>query len=156
MNPEFLITQFGYLGLFIISLVAASIIPLSSEVFVLAMPAMGFNVWLVGLVATAGNFTGALTVYYMGKKGTEYLLAKYPRLDGKRLTQAENWFHRWGAPVLLLAGLPIIGDPICLVAGTLHMKFWTFSLWTFIGKGWRYVLLLGFWNSILNWWGWFG
>lgn len=153
MSPETLITQFGYLGLFIISMVAASIIPLSSEVVVLAMPAMGFNVWMVGIVATVGNFAGALTVFYMGKKGTEYLLERYPRLEGDRLKQAETWFKRWGPPVLLLAGLPVIGDPICLVAGSLHMNIWTFSIWTFFGKGWRYVLLLGLWQTILSFFG---
>ncbi len=150
VSPESLITQFGYIGLFTISFLAASILPLSSEVFVLLMPTFGYNIWLVGVVATVGNFAGSLTVYYMGKKGTDYILEKYPRIQGERLARAEEWFGKWGPPVLLLAGIPVIGDPICLVAGSLHMKLLTFSIWTFIGKGWRYILLLGLWQYFLR------
>ena len=127
-------------------MLAASIVPLSSEVFVVLMPTFGYNIWLVGIVATLGNYAGALTMYYLGKKGTEYILERYPRIDGDRLLKAETWFKRWGPSVLLLAGVPIIGDPICLVAGSLHMDFMTYTIWSVIGKGWRYILILGLWQ----------
>lgn len=150
VSPEEIIVQFGYVGLFVVSMLAASILPFSSEIFVVLMPTFGYNIWMVGIVATVGNYAGALTVYYMGRKGTEYILERYPRIDRTRLEQAEAWFGRWGPSVLLLAGIPIIGDPICLVAGSLHMKLSTFSIWSFVGKGWRYVLILGLWQYGLN------
>ena len=69
------IFSLGYLGLFIISFLAASLIPLSSELFVLGMPVLGYNIWLVAVVATLGNFFGALLNYYVGKKGSDLCLA---------------------------------------------------------------------------------
>ena len=141
--------QFGYLGLFIVSLIAASIVPFSSEIFVLAMPPLGYNVWWVGIVATAGNVAGAYTMYYMGVKGTPYIAKRY-KIPQERMDSAEAWFMRWGPAVLLLSAVPIIGDPICLVAGSLRMKLWKFALWATVGKGWRYVLLLGAWQWILG------
>lgn len=153
MITDQLILQFGYIGLFIISLIAASIVPFSSELFVIAMPPLGFNPWLVGLVATLGNVAGALTMYWLGVKGHDYVVQRY-KVKKERLEQAENWFRKWGAPALLLAGLPVIGDPICLAAGATHMRMPKFLAWTFVGKGWRYILILGALEGILNLLGW--
>lgn len=150
-SPEFWL-QFGYVGLFIVSLVAASIVPLSSEIFVVAMIPLGYNIWVVGLVATAGNVVGAYTMYYMGIKGTAYITQRY-NIKEERMEQAKNWFDRWGPAVLLLSAAPVIGDPICLVAGSLRMNLFTFTFWATIGKGWRYVLLLGAWQVVLPWFG---
>ncbi|MFT7586407.1 MAG: membrane protein YqaA with SNARE-associated domain [Cellvibrionaceae bacterium] len=153
MVTDQLILQFGYLGLLIISAIAASIVPLSNEILVIAMPPLGFNPWLVGIVATIGNLIGALTMYWLGVKGTDYVVKRY-KVKKERLEQAENWFKKWGAPSLLLAGLPIIGDPICLAAGATNMSMPKFLAWTFVGKGWRYVLILGALEWILNVLGW--
>lgn len=142
MITDQLILQFGYFGLFIVSAVAASIIPFSNEILVIAMPPLGFTPWIVGLVATFGNLAGALTMYWMGFKGIDYVVERY-NIKKERLEKAEAWFQSWGAPSLLLAGLPIIGDPICLAAGAVHMRMPKFLAWTFVGKGWRYILILG-------------
>lgn len=150
MTPEFLIGQFGYVGLFIISVLAASILPLSSEVFVVAMPILGYNIWVVGLVATAGNYVGALTNYYIGLKGSNLILGRFFKLDERQVARAEQWFGRWGAPALLMSWAPIVGDPLCAVAGMLHMGFWKFTIWTILGKGWRYVVLLGAWQWLVG------
>ena len=152
MITDQLILQFGYLGLFIVSIIAASIIPFSSEILVVAMPPLGFNPWIVGLVATLGNVVGALTMYWLGFKGVDYVVKRYT-VKKERIEKAENWFKKWGAPSLLLAGLPIIGDPICLAAGAVHMRMPKFLIWTFVGKGWRYILILG----VVDWiWRFFG
>lgn len=156
MIGEELITHFGYLGLFIISLLAASIIPLSSELFVVLMQSLGYNSWLIGLVATLGNYTGALTVYYMGKYGGSYLLGRSAKIDAVQLARAEAWFGRYGSPILLLSWLPIVGDALCGTAGLLRLGLLRFSLWTILGKGWRYFLLLGAWKWIIAWWREFG
>ena len=153
MITDQLILQFGYLGLFIVSAVAASIVPLSNEVLVIAMPPLGFNPWIVGIVATVGNVVGALTMYWLGVKGADYVVNRY-KVKRERLEQAENWFKKWGAPSLLLAGLPIIGDPICLAAGATSMPMVRFLACTFVGKGWRYILILGALEWILNILGW--
>jgi membrane protein YqaA with SNARE-associated domain len=142
---ENLIGQFGYLGLFLITFLAASIVPLSSELVVLAMPALGYNIWLVGLVASIGNYGGAVTVYYMGKFGSDFVLSRYVTIESAKLQKAQNWFERWGPAALLMCWAPFIGDALCLMAGSLHMNFGNFSLWAFLGKGGRYVAMLAAW-----------
>ena len=142
MITDQIILQFGYIGLFIISAIAASIIPFSNEILVIAMPPLGFNPWIVGLVATLGNVVGALTMYWIGIKGVDYVVERY-EIKRERLEKAETWFSKWGTPSLLLAGLPIIGDPICLAAGAAKLSRGRFLAWTFVGKGWRYILILG-------------
>lgn len=142
MTIDFLF-QFGYLGLFIISFLAASLLPLSSELFVLGMPPLGYNPWLVGIVATLGNFSGALTNYYVGMKGTDFALARYFEVKEKTWQRAERFYERWGPVALFFSWVPFIGDPLTAVAGAFHIDIRVFTFWVMLGKGMRYVVLLG-------------
>lgn len=145
MAVDNFITNFGFLGLFLLSLLGATILPFSNEAAVILMAALGFNLWLIGLTATVGNVAGAWTVYWMGLKGIDHLPDRF-KIEEKQLEQAKSLFDRWGVWFLLLTGVPIIGDPICLVAGSLKMGVGRFLIWTFFGKGWRYILILGAWE----------
>ena len=149
MNLNFFF-QFGYLGLFAISFLAASILPLSSELFVLAMPPLGYNLWLVGIVATLGNYAGALTNYYVGQKGTDFVLSRYFKVSDKTWSRAERFYERWGPIALFFSWVPFIGDPLTAVAGALRMDWRIFTFWVLLGKGFRYVILLGFADAIYN------
>ncbi|MCA9924621.1 MAG: DedA family protein [Anaerolineales bacterium] len=149
MTIEFFF-QFGYLGLFIISFLAASLLPLSSEFFVLAMPPLGYNIWLVGIVATVGNFAGALMNYYVGKKGSDFIFARYFQIKQETWDKAESFYRRWGPVALFFSWVPIIGDPLTAVAGALHLDIRVFTFWVIIGKGFRYVVLLGFAEQIYS------
>ncbi|MEM7335507.1 MAG: YqaA family protein [Chloroflexota bacterium] len=143
--------QLGYLGLFMISLLAASILPLSSEIFVLAMPPLGYNIWLVGIVATLGNYAGALTNYYLGLKGTDLAIGRWFEIKPEQWTRAANFYERWGPVALFFSWVPFIGDPLTAVAGAFKMHMGTFTFWVILGKGLRYVVLLGFAEQITNW-----
>ncbi|MCP5098494.1 MAG: DedA family protein [Chloroflexi bacterium] len=143
--------QFGYLGLFIISFLAASLLPLSSEIFVVGMPALGYSVWWVGIVATVGNFAGALANYYVGKKGTDFIFARYFQVKQETWDKAERFFGKWGPVALFFSWVPFIGDPLTAVAGAFHINLSVFSFWVILGKGLRYVVLLGLANQIFNW-----
>ena len=133
----------GYLGLFIISFLAASLIPLSSELFVLGLPALGYNIWWVILVATVGNYCGALLNYFVGKKGTDFMLGRYLTIKPETLAKAERFYERWGPMALFFSWVPFIGDPLTAVAGALNMRLSTFTFWVLLGKGLRYLVLLG-------------
>ena len=137
------IFSLGYVGLFIISFLAASLIPLSSELFVLGLPALGYNIWWVAAVATAGNFCGALLNYFVGKKGTDFVLGRYVKIDPKTWARAERFYQRWGPVALFFSWVPFIGDPLTAVAGALNLSLRTFTFWVLLGKGLRYVVLLG-------------
>lgn len=150
MDLDFLF-QFGYFGLFVISFLASSILPLASEFFVVAMPQLGYSVWWVGIVATLGSFVGSLTNYYIGLKGTDLALGRWFKIDPKSWRRASSFYHRWGAIALFFSWVPFIGDPLTAVAGAFELKLTTFSFWVLLGKGLRYVVLLGIADRVAQW-----
>jgi membrane protein YqaA with SNARE-associated domain len=50
--------------------------------------------------------------------------------------------NRWGIWCLLLSWLPVIGDPLTLVAGVLRTAFVPFVLLVLVGKAARYLFVL--------------
>jgi membrane protein YqaA with SNARE-associated domain len=143
------IFQFGYFGLFLISYLSATLLPLASEVFVLAMPRLGYNVWLITLSATAGSYLGSLTNYYVGRRGGDFILSRYMETKPKALARAERFFQRWGTVTLFFSWVPFIGDPLTAVAGAFHVDLRIFSFWVLFGKTLRYLVLLGLGNRLL-------
>ena len=133
----------GYPGLLIISILAASLVPLSTEVFVILMRSIGYNDWGLLFTASLGNTLGAVLNYYIGLKGRDFVLSRWARLDPTKFEQAQGWYLRWGAPILFFSWVPIVGDPLTVVAGFFRLKLSTFILWVWPGKTIRYVVLLG-------------
>jgi membrane protein YqaA with SNARE-associated domain len=84
---ENLVFQSGYFGLFIVSFLAATLLPLGSEFFVATMTVSGYNVWLIFAVATTGNTLGSITNYYIGKLGTNFILSRYIKVDSEKNKQ---------------------------------------------------------------------
>jgi membrane protein YqaA with SNARE-associated domain len=144
--------QIGLFSVFIISFVSATLLPMGSEPAVFAVvKANAALFWPVLLVATAGNTLGGVVNYWMGL-GAKQVFAK------ERQTRWFGWLQRFGAKTMLLAWLPGIGDPLCLLAGWLKLPFWPCVLYMAIGKLLRYLtmtwLLLtipdGFWHYLVN------
>jgi membrane protein YqaA with SNARE-associated domain len=145
--------QVGLSAAFIISLVSATLLPLGSEPAVFAVAKADIALfWPVILVATVGNTLGGMVNYWMGY-GATGVFARSP----------ENrwfvWTQRFGAQAMLLAWLPGIGDPLCVLAGWLKLPFWPSVFYMAVGKFLRYVtmtwLLLyvpdGFWRQAASW-----
>jgi membrane protein YqaA with SNARE-associated domain len=137
---EFL-NEYGLLSLFIISFCASTLLPLGSEWFLVTLLLRGTNPVAAVIVATIGNVLGAATNYLIGYYGGDWLVKKLLRIDKKQQQRAESWFNRYGSWSLLLAWLPIIGDPLCLVSGMLKTPVMRFSLLVTTGKGLRYLFL---------------
>jgi len=135
------LTTYGLWSLFFISFCASTLLPLGSEWLLVALLLQGSNPIATVAVATIGNSLGAGTNYLIGFYGGDWLKEKVLRIDKNRQQQAEKWFNRYGSWSLLLAWLPIIGDPLCLVAGMLKTPLTRFSLLVTTGKGLRYSLL---------------
>lgn len=140
---ESLVLSFGYAGLFLVSFLAATLVPLSSEGAVALMAASGFDPAGVLLVATAGNSLGALANYLVGRYGGRFLLSKYIKADPAKLLKAEKACNRLGGPVLFFAWLPVVGDPLTLAAGLLKMNLAAFLFWVVLGKAARYWAIIG-------------
>ncbi len=146
-DPDFWLAA-GYLGLFVISFVAATLAPIGSEVFVTAMLLGGYNSWAVLFVATLGNSLGSLANYFVGKWGGDFVLSRWVHIAPTTLQRAHQVYKRWGAPALFFAWAPIIGDALTLVSGTLHLPILTFSGWVILGKLVRYLAVIG----LVHWW----
>jgi membrane protein YqaA with SNARE-associated domain len=141
----------GLPAVFIISIVSATLLPLGSEPAVFAVvKANGGLFWPAILIATLGNTLGGIIDYWMGW-GAKLILAK------ERESRWFGWVQRYGAKTLLLAWLPGIGDPLCVIAGWLKTPFWPSVCYMAIGKFLRYLTMTwallyipdGFWRQLV-------
>ena len=129
-----------YLTLFVISFLSATLLPLGSEALLLYDISLGEGVVGLLLVATLGNSLGSLLNYYIGSKGERYLL-KSKRIQAEHLEKYKQYFHKYGGWVLCFAWLPVIGDPLTLIAGILRYNLFHFMLIVTLSKGLRYIFL---------------
>lgn len=137
-----MLLDWGYLGLFVAAFLAATILPLSSEAVLGGLLLAGLSpVWLVAL-ATLGNVLGAVVNYALGYWANTHALHKWLGVSVEARLRAEQRFQRYGLYALLLAWVPLIGDPITVVAGLLRVHFVWFLGVVFIGKFLRYLLLV--------------
>ncbi len=132
----------GYFGLFIVSFLAATLLPLGSEIFVATMAVSGYNGWLIFAVATTGNTLGSITNYYIGKLGTNFIFSRYIKVDSETREKSEQLYQKWGSPILFFAWVPIIGDPLTVVAGIFKLNLYIFIFWVVLGKALRYFLVI--------------
>jgi len=132
--------QYGLSTVFIVALVSATLLPLGSEPAVFGLIKLNPDLfWPAVLVATAGNTVGGAITWWMGY-GAE---RAYERLAHHSPTQlrALRWLERFGPKACLLAWLPVVGDPLCAVAGWLRLAFWPCVFYMAIGKFMRYVTM---------------
>lgn len=134
------IANYGYLNLFILSFLASTVLPFGSEALVVALVYQGFSPFTVVMVATAGNFLGSCTTYYLGLKGRN-VLDKYLSPSPEKLEKSERLFKKYGVYTLLFTWVPGIGDVITMVAGLMQLSFRSFSVMVFIGKFGRYLAI---------------
>lgn len=127
--------------LFFISFLAATLLPLGSEWLLVALLLRGLDPLILITVATFGNTLGGATNYLIGRWGSDWLTRRVLRIDANQQRRAQRWFERYGSYSLLLAWLPVIGDPLCLVAGTLRTSLRRFFLLVTTGKALRYSSL---------------
>ncbi len=138
--PE-LLTEYGLLSLFLLSFCASTLLPLGSEWLLVALLLNGTDPVSSVLIATIGNSLGAATSYLIGRLGSDWLSQKLLRIEHAQQLRATRWFTRYGSWALLFSWLPIIGDPLCLVSGTLKTPLFRFGLLVTAGKGLRYIAI---------------
>ena len=135
---EAFILNLGYPGLFILSFLAATVLPLGSEWLLAALLLTGFDPVLCVALATVGNTLGAMTTYAIGIWGGPWLIERVLKIDLSRRLRAEQVYTRYGSWSLLLAWLPIVGDPLWLVGGLMRVQLLRYILLVGIGKYIRY------------------
>ena len=130
------------LSLFVTSFLAATLLPLASELTVGALVLAGENPWLTLTVASVGNTTGSLVNWWLGGTLLKYQNARWFPVSSKQLERAQHHFKRYGVWSLLFAWLPLVGDPLTFVAGILRVRLSVFLLLVALGKCARYAAII--------------
>lgn len=147
------IPEVGIGSVFLVSFVSATLLPMGSEPTVFAfVKANAAMFWPAMLGATLGNTLGGAVNYWLG-------LGANRAFTPKQNERWSNLIQRYGAKTMLLSWVPIVGDPLCLLAGWFRLSFWPCLFYMAVGKFFRYLtmtwLLLrvpdGFWKQIGNW-----
>lgn len=154
-----LISQSGYLAVFLLMTLESALLPIPSEV---TMPFAGFlaqgghlNFWIVVLLGALGNLVGSLIAYAIGFYLEESVILNLIKRYGKfvlitehEYTRAVKWFVKFGSPIAFFSRLlPVVRTFISLPAGLSEMNVWKFSFYTFAGSF--------IWSAFLTWIGFF-
>jgi len=131
-----------YLSLFSISFLAATILPLSSELMLGGLIATSnYDSLLLLTVASFGNVLGSVFNWALGFYSRNLTTKKWFLFKDKQIERSSKWFNKFGRWSLLFAWVPIIGDPLTLAAGLFRVKFLEFLILVTIGKVSRYFLI---------------
>ncbi|WP_027620896.1 YqaA family protein [Pseudomonas sp. Pse1] len=132
----------GYFGLFVAAFGAATLLPLQSEAVLVGLLLNGqYGMWLLLAVATVGNVLGSLVNWWLGRRIERFKDRRWFPVSPARLEQAGQHYRRYGHWSLLLSWLPIVGDPLTLVAGVMREPLARFLLIVTLAKGARYAVL---------------
>lgn len=138
-----MLTFSAYFGLFLSALGAATLLPLQSEsVLVALLLSQAYSPWALLAVASVGNVLGSLINWLLGRYLEHFRQRRWFPVSQVRLQQAQHWYARYGRWSLLLSWVPLIGDPLTLVAGIMRERLWVFLLIVSLAKTLRYAVLL--------------
>ena len=128
--------------LFLSAFGAATLLPLQLEAVLVGLLAqMQYSVWLLVAVASLGNILGSCVNWWLGLKVEEYKNKKWFPVSEQKMLQAQGIYQKYGFWSLLLSWVPIIGDPITLIAGLLKENFVRFVVMVSIAKIGRYLFV---------------
>jgi len=138
----------AYLGLFFAALVAATILPMQSEAALVGLLLADYSPLALVTVASAGNVLGSVVNWLLGRGIDRFRERRWFPAGPAAMARAERFYRRYGRWSLLLSWLPIVGDPLTVVAGVLREPFMSFLALVTIAKVGRYIALAAI---TLNW-----
>ncbi len=131
-----------YLSLFVISFLAATILPFSSELTLAGLiVTSNYDNLLLLIVASFGNVLGSVVNWALGFYSRNLSSKKWFPFQETQIEKSSKWFRKFGKWSLLFAWVPVLGDPLTLIAGLLRVKFLDFIVLVAIGKVSRYLVI---------------
>jgi membrane protein YqaA with SNARE-associated domain len=129
-----------YFGLFSASFLAATVLPFQSEIVLFGMLLTNHYAWWgLVIVASLGNILGSVVNWLLGRGLAQFGDRRWFPIQREQIARAETWYHAYGRWSLLLSWLPIIGDPLTIVAGAMRERFPVFLALVSLAKIARYV-----------------
>ena len=139
---DFLI-QYGYWGMFLAAILAASIFPFSSEAVMVGLQLAGLDPVMLLVWGTVGNVGGSMFNYCLGRIGRMEWIEKYLHVKRESVEKAQHWMERKGAWVGgVLCVVPVIGDAISVALGFMRANWLICLISITIGKLVRYAILV--------------
>ncbi|MCB1649359.1 MAG: DedA family protein [Pseudomonadales bacterium] len=130
-----------YALLFLSAFIAATVLPFYSEAFLyVLLQSAPSALWPV-LIATAGNVLGSCVNWWLGRGILHFRHRRWFYFNEEQIERAQRGFQRYGLWTLLFAWVPVIGDPLTLIAGVMRVRFRIFVLLVTIGKAARYGVI---------------
>lgn len=134
----------SYFILFISAFASATLLPMQSEALLFTfLITEKYTIWVLLFYASLGNILGSCVNWWLGVRIEQYKHKKWFPVSEEKLLKAQQFYQRYGSWSLLLSWVPIIGDPITLVAGLLKERFLKFLLFVSIAKIGRYLFIYG-------------
>ena len=131
-----------YFSLFTISFLAATILPVSSELTLFGLiSTKHYSALALLFSASFGNILGSALNWFLGFNLLLYIKKKWFPFNQNQINKASKWFKKFGLWTLLFSWVPIVGDPLTLVAGILKVRFSIFLFLVSVGKICRYSAL---------------
>ncbi|MFD1259896.1 YqaA family protein [Entomomonas asaccharolytica] len=139
-----MINLWVYASLFFVALLAATLLPLQSEALLIGLVLTDSQpISLLIIVATLGNVLGSTINWYLGRKLEQFSNRSWFPIKHETLVRAEVWYHKYGGKwSLLLSWMPVIGDPITMIAGIMRVPLWLFLTIVTTAKLARYCVLV--------------
>lgn len=145
------LAEFGYWGLLLASFLAATILPLSSEVVFAALIAAGADIWSCIAYATVGNSIGGATCYYLGRLGKTEWLERCFKIKKEKIDEMIFRLQKKGAIMGFFGFLPGVGDLMLVALGFMRANAPIAMISMTIGKFLRYFVIAFGTDRILSW-----
>lgn len=134
--------EYGYLGMALAAFLAGTFVPFNSEVIMAALIATTkMDPWITVVSGTIGNVAGTVFNYYIGRIWDIQKISKWMHIKEKRLIKTKNYVEKKGSWIALFTFLPFFGSAIAIALGILRANVFGVTLWSFIGKFVRYILV---------------
>ena len=141
------LVELGYIGLFLGSFLAATVVPFSSEGLLVGLVYAGFDVYACIALATLGNWLGSLSSFWLGYAGRMDVVEKWFRIKEEKVKTWEPRVKKYATLMALFSWLPLVGDVMAVALGFFRCNFWRMAFFIFVGKLARFV----FWGWLTFW-----
>jgi len=133
--------EYGYIGMFVISFIAGSVFPFSSEAVMLGLLALGLDPLALVGYATVGNTLGSMFNYWIGHFGRMEWIEKYLKVKPEKLERTQRFVQGKGAIAGFFCFLPVIGSVISVALGLMRANVVITTISILAGKLVRYVVI---------------
>ena len=137
---EFL-KNYGYWGMGILSFLAGSVIPVTSEVLLIFFLSIGLNAMGLTLAATLGNSLGGFTCFIMGYLTNKERVQRFFKIDDKNMNKANSIIQKYGFWSAALSFVPLIGETLLIALGVMRVNKYKIIVVMTIGKFIRYAFI---------------